>query len=59
MSDDDASDFDGLGVIENVGVEVGNSSIALPVPEMQTTSGLVSGMSIYGSRSGRRMPLVT
>ena len=30
----------GSGIVENVGVEVGIASIALPVPELQTTSGL-------------------
>ena len=57
--DDVASDFGELGVVENVGVAVGIASIALPVPELQTTSGLVSAMSIYGSRSCRTMSLVT
>jgi len=33
-------------VVENVGVDVGIASIALPVPKLQTTSGLVSAMSI-------------
>jgi hypothetical protein len=30
----------GSGIVENVGVEVGIASISLPVPELQTTSGL-------------------
>ena len=46
MSDDVASDIGELGVVENVGIAVGIASIALPVPELQTTSGLVSAMSI-------------
>jgi len=33
-------------VVDNVGVAVGIASIALPVPELQTTSGFVSAMSI-------------
>jgi len=41
LSDDVASDFGELGVVENVGVVVGIASIALPVPESQTTSSLV------------------
>ena len=35
-----------LGVVEYVGVAVGISSIVHSVPELQTTSGLVSAMSI-------------
>ena len=46
MSVDVASEFGVLGVVENVGVAVGIASIALPVPDSQTTSGLVSAMSI-------------
>ena len=46
MSDDVASDFGELAVAENVGVAVGISPIAHPVSEMQSTSGLVSAMSI-------------
>ena len=46
MSDDVASDFDLLGVVDNVGVAVGIALIALPVPELQTTSGFVSATSI-------------
>jgi hypothetical protein len=45
MSDDVDSDFGELGVVENVGVAVGIAPIALPVPEMQSTSGFVSAMS--------------
>ena len=55
LSNDVASELDEFGVVENVVVAVGTASIALPVPELQTTSGLVSAMSIYGSRSGRTM----
>ena len=35
-----------LEVAEYVGVAVGIASIALPFPELQTTSGFVSAMSI-------------
>ena len=34
--------FGELGVVENVGVAVGIASIALPVSEIQSTSGLES-----------------
>jgi hypothetical protein len=37
-----AIDFGELGVVENVGVAVGITSIALPVSKMQSTSGFVS-----------------
>ena len=43
---DVAIDIGELGVVENVGVAVGIASIALPVPELQTTSGFVSTMLI-------------
>jgi len=46
LPDEVASDFSELGVVENVGVGGGIASIAQPVPELQTTSGLVSTMSI-------------
>jgi hypothetical protein len=46
VSDDVRSDFGELSVVENVGVAVGIASIALPVPDLQTTSGLVFAMSI-------------
>ena len=46
MSDDVASDFDELGVVENVGVAVGIAWIALPVVGVQSTSGLESAMLI-------------
>jgi len=46
LSDDVASDFGGLGVVENVWLDVGIASIALPVPKLQTTSGLVFAISI-------------
>ena len=59
MSDDVANDSGELVVVENVGVAVGIVSIALPVLELQTTSGLVSVMSIYGSRSCRTTSPVT
>ena len=59
MSDDVASDFGELGVVENVGVAVGIASIALPVSEMQSTSGLESAMMILGSQPCRAMSIVT
>jgi hypothetical protein len=59
MSDDVASDFGELGVVKNVGVAVGIASIALPVSEMQSTSGLESAMLIQGSRSCRAISIVT
>ena len=46
LPDNVASDFGELGMVENVGVAVGTASIALPVPELQTTSGLESAMLI-------------
>jgi hypothetical protein len=49
--DEIASDFVEMGVVENVGVAVGISSIAHPISKMQSTSGLVSAMLIYCSRS--------
>jgi hypothetical protein len=59
MSDDVANDFGELGVVENVGVAVEISSIAHPVSEMQSTSGFVSAILIYGSSSCRTMSPVT
>ena len=59
LSDDVASDFGELAVVENVVVAFGSASIALPVPKLQTTSGLVSAMSKYGSRRSRTMSQVT
>jgi len=59
LSDDVASDFGELGVVENVGVAVGIFSIAHPVSEMQSTSGFVSAMLKYGSRSCRTTSPVT
>ena len=59
MSDDDASNTGPLCMAENVGVDVGISSIALPVSEMQSTSGFVSAMLIYGSQRCRAMSTVT
>ena len=49
MSDDVASDFRELSVVENVGVAVGISLIAHSVLEIQSTSGFVSAMFVYGS----------
>jgi len=46
-------------VVENVGLDVGIASIALLVPKLQTTSGLVFAISIKGSRSCRMMSPVT
>ena len=43
--DEIARDFVVLGAVENVGVAVGISSIAHPISEMQSTSGLVSPCS--------------
>ena len=44
LSDDVASDFGELGVVGNLEVAVGIASIALPVSELQSTSGLESAM---------------
>jgi len=46
LSDDVGSDFGESGVVENVGVAVEIASIAQPIPDIQTTSGLLSVMSI-------------
>ena len=43
---DVGSDFGESGVLENVGIAAGVVLIAQPIPELQTTSGLVSVMSI-------------
>jgi len=51
LLDDIVIDFGELGVVENVWVAVGISSIAHPVLDMQSTSGSVSAMFTYGSRS--------
>jgi len=40
MSGDVDSDFSYLSVLENTGVDVENALLALPVPQLQTTSGL-------------------
>jgi hypothetical protein len=39
-----------VGVVENVGVAVGISLISLPVPEIQSTSGLTAAILILSSR---------
>jgi hypothetical protein len=57
--DDVSGGFGELGVVENVGVAVEISLKAHPVSEMQSTSGFVTAVLIYGSRSCRTRPLVT
>ena len=54
-----ASDFVALGLVENVAVAVEISLKAHPVSEMQSTSGFVSAVLIYGSGSCRTMSPVT